>query len=142
MEATLLLANSADASPAGLVYALGLRWSVTATPTPPAALVVLINVPWDMTNQQHTISLRLVNSDGHEVMTGQHPETGEQAGLALDGSFEVGRPPGIPRGTPIDQTMAIPLPAGLNLPAGSTYQWRMQINGEDVASRSFFVRPQ
>lgn len=140
MEAVLLLANSAEASPNGLVHALGLGWSVTSSPTPPAAVIVLLQVPWDQTNMRHKFRLSLVDADGHGVMLGQDPLSGQPAPLSIEGEFEAGRPPGLPHGTPIDQQLTLnigPLP----LPPGQAYEWRLEINGGDVAARRFMVRP-
>lgn len=141
MDATLLLANSAETAPTGLVYALGLGWSVTSTPTPPAALVVLIKVPWSETNSQHQFTIRLVDTDGHDVMLGQD-QAGNATGLQMEGQFEAGRPPGLPHGTAIDQILAVNLGPGMPLQPGQTYQWRLEINGEEAATATFFVRPE
>lgn len=140
MDVTLLLANSAEATPAGTVSALGIGWSVTVTPTPPQALIVLLRVPWDVTNVKHELLLKLVDGDGHDVLLGQTP-FGEPAPLEIRGEFEVGRPAGIPHGTPIDQAMPITIGPGLPLVPGGSYEWRLSIDGEDLASRSFLVRP-
>jgi hypothetical protein len=140
VEATLLLANSAEAGPNGTVSALGIGWSITGTPTPPIALVLLIKVPWDQTNVKHRLTLKLVDSDGHDVMLGQTQLGGDPAPLLIDGEFEVGRPPGLPHGTPIDQAMPITIGPGLPLIPGRGYQWRLEIDGDAVASRSFLVR--
>lgn len=134
MEAILLLANSAENNN-GMVSALGLGWSTTGTPTPPAALVLLLKVPWDQTNMPHNVVIDLVDADGQPFVA-----PGEQDGLKMEGQFEVGRPPGLPHGTPIDNALVLGLGPGIPLNAGVTYQWRVEIDGEMVASRSFFVR--
>jgi len=136
METTLLLANSAEGhAQNGMVNALGLGWSVTGTPTPPAALVLMVKVPWDQTNVQHQVVLVLVDQDGHPA------SINEQGGnIRIDGSFEAGRPTGIIPGTPIDASLVINLTPGMLLTPGAAYQWRVEIDGEVVASRSFQVR--
>ncbi|HSV38181.1 MAG TPA: hypothetical protein VLI04_05425 [Nocardioidaceae bacterium] len=136
MEATLLLANSAEShAQSGMVNALGLGWSVTGTPTPPAALVLMVKVPWDQTNIRHKVELELVDQDGHPATINDQGGT-----VRVDGSFEAGRPAGIIPGTPIDTTLVINLSPGMALTAGAAYQWRVEIDGEVVASRSFQVR--
>ena len=100
---------------------------------------MLIRVPWDVTNVKHEMLLKLVDADGHDVMLGQTP-FGDPAPMEIRGEFEVGRPVGIPRGTPIDQPMAINIGAGLPLVPGATYEWRLIIDGEELAARSFLVR--
>lgn len=136
MEATLLLANSAEAhSQNGMVNALGLGWSVTGTPTPPAALVLMVKVPWDQTNVRHKVELALVDQDGHPATINDQGDI-----IRIDGSFEAGRPAGIIPGTPIDAAVVINLSAGMALTPGAAYQWRVEIDGVVVASRSFQVR--
>lgn len=139
MDATLLLANSAEPTPTGSVSALGIGWSITGSPTPSAALVVLIRVPSDATNVKHEMLLKLVDADGHDVMLGETP-FGDRAPMEIRGEFEVGRPVGVPRGTSIDQPMAINIGAGLPLVPGASYEWWLIIDGDELASRNFFVR--
>jgi hypothetical protein len=138
VEATLLLANSAEDHD-GMVSALGLGWSMTASPTPPMALVLLMKVPWDQTNQPHKVQIKLVDSDGQAPLIGQD-DKGNPAPIQIDGQFEVGRPPGIPHGTAIDNSLVINLPPGMLLNAGTTYEWRVEVDGDEVATRSFYVR--
>jgi len=136
MEATLLLANSAEGhANSGMVNALGLGWSVTGTPTPAAALVLLLKVPWDQTNVRHSALIDLLDADGQQAAidgAGKH--------VQIQAEFEVGRPAGLVHGIPIDQAVVINLPPGMRLTSGASYQWRVQINGEVVATRSFQVR--
>lgn len=95
MRATVLLADSAQSDPAGKVHALGLGWTVTSTPTPPMALVVLIEVDWTEANRKIPFKAELLTADGHNV-TARGP-LGEQP-ISLEGEFEAGRPAGIPPG--------------------------------------------
>ena len=139
MDVTLLLANSAEGTAVGTVSALGIGWSITGTPTPPTAVIIFIKVPWDQTNMQHQLKLSLVDADGNAVMLAQTP-MGEPAPLEVTADFEVGRPPGLPHGTSIDQALPINIGAGLPLIPGQMYQWRVSINGKDLAARSFLVR--
>jgi hypothetical protein len=139
VEAVVLLANSAEATSVGTVSALGIGWSVTGTPTPPTAIIILIKVPWDQTNTQHILRLHLVDSDGNDVMMA-HAPTGEDAPLEIQADFEVGRPAGLPRGTDIDHVIPLSIAPGMPLIPGQIYQWRLQIDGEEKAARSFLVR--
>lgn len=68
--------------------------------------------------------------------------SGEPAPLEIRAEFEVGRPPGIPQGTTIEQPMSINIGPGLPLAPGETYLWRLSVNDVQVAARSFLVRRQ
>ena len=133
METVLLLADAATQDSHGKVSALGLGWSVTSSPTPPAALVLFMKVPWNLANQKHRLEMRLVDEDGRPA--GPGPE-----GLNIQGEFEVGRPPGLPQGTDIDNAIVLNLPAGLELGTDRGYEWRVEVNGDIVARRQFLVR--
>lgn len=139
MDAVLLLADAAQADANNKVHALGLGWSVTTTPTPPAALVALIKVPWHATNQKHTAVLRLLDADGHPVVLGG-PDGGEVIEVSSD--FEVGRPPGVPLGTPMDLPIVIGLGPGMPLAGEAHYVWQLEIDGEvrENWSARFYVR--
>jgi hypothetical protein len=63
MDAVVLLADSAATDATGKVHALGLGWTMTSSPTPPMAVVVLFHVPWDQSNVKHNMVLELVDSD-------------------------------------------------------------------------------
>lgn len=112
MQAVVLLADSALVDTSNKVHALGLGWSITSTPTPPAALVVFVKVPWTATNVPHSFALRLVDQDGQPVVAGENPTSGEPAPLMAEGTFEVGRPPGLSPGMAIDQPIVLPLTRG------------------------------
>jgi len=138
MRVTLLLADSAQAVE-GKLYILGGGWSVVGPDPTGMAIAMKIEVPWDQTNRQHTWLLELVTSDGETVFvpgpTGDEP-------VKLDGSFEVGRPPGVKPGTPIDLPVAInvvPLP----LPVDGRFEWRLSIDGvsDEDWRLAFTTRP-
>lgn len=135
----MLLADAAQTSE-GKLYILGGGWSVCGPGPTPMALALKIDVPWDETNRSHKWELGLFDADGHEVKL-ETPE-GLQA-VKVAGEFEVGRPPGLTRGTSIDLPIAIstgPLP----LPPGGRYVWKLTIDGEtdDSWQLSFNTRPE
>lgn len=121
----MLLADSAEAVN-GKLYILGGGWSIIGPEPTPMAIAIKIEVPWDEANKRHTLQLALVNADGQPFMvptpTGDRP-------MELSAEFEVGRPPGLKPGTPLDLPVALnigPLPL---LPDGR-YVWRCSIDGE------------
>lgn len=130
IEATLLLCDAAVADPTGKLHMLGAGWSVTGTPTAPAAVAVFLRVPWDRTNQKIPLSLFLHDADGKRVVIQE-----EQVGL--EQTFEVGRPPGLAPGSTIDHAFQLSL-GPMPLPPGR-YQWRLSVGGDDF-SVAFEVR--
>jgi Family of unknown function (DUF6941) len=132
--AKLILCDHAVADPAGKVHMLGAGWSLTSSPTPPHAVVVLMKIPWDRADQKIEVSLALLTADGEEVVV-QSP-TGPVP-IAAHAEVEAGRPPGLAPGGPMDASFALnvqPLPL-----SPGRYQWRLQVAG-GVLTESFEVR--
>lgn len=120
----MLLADSAQAVE-GKLYILGGGWSEIGPEPSPSAIAAHIQVPWDRTNVNHHFRFELLDSDGRTVALG---DTADDV-VVIDGDFEVGRPPGMKPGTPIDFPLAInvgPVP----LPPGQRFEWRLTIDGE------------
>jgi hypothetical protein len=139
LKVTMMLADSAQ-EVGGKLYILGGGWSITGPVPGPSALAVKFDVPWDRTNHRLNVVLELLTSDGEPVMV-PAPD-GSQKPLRFDGQLEVGRPPGLKPGTPIDAAMALnfsPLP----LQPDSRYEWRLSIDGhhEEDWSVAFTTRP-
>lgn len=127
VEATLILCDAAVADPAGKVHMLGAGWSRTSSPTAPSAVVALLRIPWDRANRRLALRLALHDSDGQLVNlpTDQGPQS-----LMEQGEIEVGRPPGIAAGSPLDYPFVMSVPP-LPLPPGR-YEWRL-----DLAEQTF-----
>jgi len=125
MKATLLLADYAQVAD-GKLNLIGAGWSITGPQPSPFALAVLILVPWDRTNERHGFQIELLDADGHPVIV---PTPEGEAALVVAGEFEVGRPPGLRRGTPLDVPLAINLPPQ-PFPPGDRFEWRLMIDGE------------
>lgn len=139
MEAHVLLADFAQVDAAGKVNALGLGWSVTSTPAPNHAVVVMVRVGWDETNISHHLSLSLLTADGLHAVEIATPVGSQPLQVEMD--FEVGRPPGLPPGSTIDHAVAINVGQGLPLAPGR-YEWRMRIGDHerDDWRAAFLVR--
>jgi len=123
----MMLADSAQ-EVGGKLYILGGGWSITGPEPVPMAIALKLEVPWDRTNEQHSLQLELLDDDGNPVLV-DGPEEGEQVPLQVTGEFEAGRPPGIKPGTPIDSALAVNF-GPLALEPGRRYQWRLSIDGE------------
>lgn len=83
---------------------------------------MIVEVPWNLTNQRHTVRLELIDLDGSPVTP-----IGDEEPKWIEAQFEVGRPPGLRPGT------MIPFPVAMNhgpmpLEPGH-YEWRWAIDG-------------
>ena len=123
MRATMLLADAAQAVD-GKLYVLGGGWNMMGVGSP-SALAIHIHVPWDLTNRKHNWRLELLDADGQPVVV---PGPEERA-IAMDGQFEIGRPPGVPAGADMGVSIAVNVGV-LPLAAGNRYEWRLWLNGE------------
>lgn len=126
MRATILLADSAQVAD-GKLYLLGGGWNITGPQPTQSAIAMLFEVPWDRANERHHVRLDLLDADGQPVPM-PNP-VGEAAPLVIEADFEVGRPPGLKRGTPLSLPLAVNLPP-LPLPPDGRFEWRLTINGE------------
>jgi hypothetical protein len=125
VKATALLADYAVVSD-GKLTVVGGGWSQTGPQPAAFGIAILIQVPWDLANTPHAFNVELLDADGEPVVL-DDPDEGSQP-VAFGGEFEVGRPPGLKPGTPLDFPVAMnstPLP----LEPGR-YEWRLTIDGE------------
>lgn len=127
MKVTMMLADFAQVAD-GKLTVVGGGWTMIGPDPSPFAIAVLIEVPWDRTNEQHEFRFDLVDQDGAAVIMETPDGSGE---ISIGGQFEVGRPPGVKRGTPIS------FPAAINLgpqpiPPGGRYEWRLSVNDESA----------
>lgn len=122
MKVTMLLADAAQEA-GGKLHILGGGWSLMGPEPSPMAIALKFAVPWDQTNIAHRWMLELVEADGQVVMV--ETPVGTQP-VQIGGEFEVGRPPGLVRGTPIDLPLAVsvgPLPL-----SPGRYEWRLTVD--------------
>jgi hypothetical protein len=134
IEATMLLCDAAE-SVGGKLYILGGGWSQVYTPNTPMnmALAVKLSVPWDMSNEQVMFLASLVTEDENPIDLGVGP-------VKAEGDFEIGRPPGLKRGTPLDASFVLNFPGVALQPGG--YVWKLEIDGEVKARTPFRVLSQ
>jgi hypothetical protein len=128
MKVTMLLADFAQVSD-GKLTVVGGGWSITGPEPVPFGIGILVHVPWDLANTRHTLRLELLDADGRPVELALEDGDEEQPVVFFDDvPFEVGRPPGIKPGTPLEFVVAVnsgPLP----LEPGARYEWRLSIDG-------------
>jgi hypothetical protein len=123
VKVTAMLADYAAAAD-GKLTAVGAGWNVTGPQPVPFAIALLVEVPWHLTNKQHTVRLELIDLDGNPVTP-----TGADEPQTIELQFEIGRPPGLRPGT----MLPVPLPINhgpMSLPPGGHYEWRLTVNGE------------
>ncbi len=80
-------------------------------------------IPWDETNQIHHLLIRIEQESAQEV-------------ARIEGNIEVGRPPGLPRGT--EQRVAVGFGLDVAFPEEGSYRAVAQV-GEDTRSVDFQV---
>lgn len=135
LEIKVILCDAAVADPAGKLHMLGAGWSLTGSPTAPQAVAMLIKIPWDRANQRIKLSLRLLDSDGHQISLSGID--GTPIPIGHEREIEAGRPPGIAPGSMLDAALAFSVPP---MPlAPGRYEWRLEI-GDQTVSESFMVR--
>jgi hypothetical protein len=124
---TMMLCDHAQVADQKL-YISGGGWSITSTPTPPAGVALLLQVPWGETNRKIPFALRLVTEDGEPVIQ-PAPPAGQPLPVEVAGEIEVGRPAGLPQGTMIDAPLAINY-RELLLEPGKRYVWELELDGQ------------
>ncbi|WP_378101770.1 DUF6941 family protein [Cellulomonas sp. T2.31MG-18] len=139
MRVTLLLCDHATVAE-GKLYISGGGWNMTAPVPSPSAVALLVSVPWDQANMRHEIRMWLERQDGERVE--RVDEFGRTVPIQLDGNFEVGRPPGVLSGTPLDVPIALLIPP-LPLQPGGRYRWVLEVDGrtQEDWNLPFSVRP-
>ena len=123
----LILADSAQVV-GGKLYLLGGGWDVltvlgTFPVTQQCAVAAAFCVPWNETNQRHTIEMTIEDQDGREL-------------AKIAGDVEVGRPAGIPPGA--DQRIQLANQLMLEFQQAGEYRIIARLDGGDVVARTPF----
>jgi hypothetical protein len=114
----------------GKLYILGGGWSVTGPAPAPSALAIKVDVPWTEANRKIPVVVELLTADGGVVNLSDALGNPQPVKIGLE--IEVGRPPGVPHGTPLDATLAFAVPP-LPLDPDGRYEWRLTIDNETKA---------
>jgi len=101
MEINAFLADSAE-SVLGKLYAIGIGWNSILTGRFPfaqsrIALGITVQVPYNETDELHSLSVHLEDEDGRRKQLGVNGPNGAPI-AEIRSSFTVGRPPGLPAG--------------------------------------------
>ena len=119
----------------GKLYVLGGGWSLCGPGPFQHALAIKIEVPWNEANRPHQFEAVLRDEDMRPVSVGRPTSP-----VRFEGTFEVGRPVGLPAGTPLDVALAVNF-GPVELPPGSSYFWAIIIDGAEVGRVRFRTRP-
>ena len=141
MRVTMMLADAADTPANGKLYILGGGWSLTGPAPTRFAIAMIIEVPWVETNRKHRLKVDVITADGHPVLI--DTLEGKQPFPSIEGEFEVGRPPGITPGSPLNIPMALNV-GPIQLPHNDRFVIRCSINGKsnDDWTIAFSTRPE
>lgn len=118
-----MLADSAQVAD-GKLYILGGGWAVHMIGSP-MALIVRIDVPWDLANTEHELRIKLLDTDGHEVSA---PGPMGSQPIRFEATFEVGRPPGVAKGSDLHIPFVLNL-SPMPLEPAKRYEWHFEIDG-------------
>jgi len=125
IKVTMMLCDYAQVAD-GKMNVIGGGWTITGPQPAPFGIALMLEVPWNQADVEHTFRMELIDLDGAPVV----PVGGEDP-VVIEGQFEVGRPVDTEVRTPT----ALPFMAALNsaplpLPPGGTYEWRLAIDGD------------
>jgi hypothetical protein len=129
----LILADSAQVI-GNKLYLLGGGWDMLRVKKGPpfvqnCSIAVSVKVPWDQTNERHSFEIEIIS----EEQISEEPKS-----LAkLNGQFEVGRPPGIPRGR--EQRIQLAVNMALNIDSIGTKTVITRIDGTESKRINFNV---
>ncbi len=121
IRATLMLCDYAVVAE-GKLFISGGGWGVTL-PGAPSAIALVLGVPWNQANTKISFELALLAEDGERVLDAQ------AKAVEIAGEFEVGRPPGLKPGIPLEVPMAFTV-APIALEPGKRFDWVLTVNGE------------
>ena len=136
-QATVVLADFAEADANGKVHILGAGWSVTGPDPSPQAVVVFLKVPASQAGSPVAVALRLLDPSRNVVvipgMSGPQP-------LEISGQV-IAKTPTEDWDTTRDLGASFVVNiAPLSLGPGSVYSWICEVDGKEVASAEFLVR--
>lgn len=144
MQAFLVLADSAQGDQAsGKVSMLGGDWAIIGPEATSMAVIVLMRIPWEEAGEDREFHLRLVDEAGESV-GGQDEEQGAPIRFSgvLRAAVEANLRDPLSRAMDIHANMAINIMMPQSpLRSGKLYTWLLEVEGKELASVTFAVRP-
>lgn len=135
MEIDALLADYAVVTEGKLYLSGGGITGAMTAPFPPHVISlymgVVLSVPYTATNQEHTVSVRLLNQDGESARAWIPGAPDEQPPLESSLSLNVGRPPQLVAGA----AQSVPLAFGFNnlpLEQPGQYHFSVMVDGTEL----------
>jgi len=129
MDLGFLLLTDHSESLNGKLYAMGAGWNMLRFPELPQewgfAIALGVDVPWDETNQRHSLRLRIEDPDG-EIL-------GEEFSMDL----ETGRPPGSVPGQ--DQRIVLALQTRTVFDSAGPHAVVVRIGDREIGRSRFYV---
>jgi len=142
MELSAILCNHVE-TPNGLLFISGGgidRVSVPAEAPAPwpinVAIAAQVKVPWDLTNKDHHLIIRLQDIDGQDVLLPTGPDT--FGPFRAEMNFQVGRPDGLQPGEWQVINLGFNMPL-LPIPKLGDYLFSCEIDGEELDRARFKV---
>ncbi len=129
---TVLLSDFAQVAE-GKLYVIGGGWTLCGPGPFQHALAIKVEVPWEEANRSHRLEGALFDEDMKPVRVGDGTEA------RFEGTFEVGRPAGLPPGTALDFMLAVNF-GPMELPPGRGYHWSISVDGKEVQRARFRTR--
>lgn len=145
MEVDAILCNHAEAQNNLLYMAGGGIDRALVPPGSPGpyqvsvAVAITIRVPWTATNQQHSLTLTLLDEDDHPVMMPTGPDT--TAALEAQAAFNVGRPPILQTGESQIMALAMSFPV-LPFQSLGRYVFVLSMDGTEMKRLPYAVMSQ
>jgi hypothetical protein len=113
----------------GKVYVMGGGWNMLRLPDLPQewgfSVTFGVDVPWDETNQRHTLQLHIEDPDG------------VQLGDEFSMDFEAGRPPGSVAG--MEQRIVLALGTRATFSTSGPHAVVVRVGGGEIARSRFYV---
>lgn len=135
MELNAILCNAAEVQN-NMLYLLG--GGVDRALIPPGApqpynvgvgIGLTLTVPWTQTNQEHRLTVTLIDADDQPVEVPTGPETWEP--LRAEMHFNLGRPPHLQTGEEQTMSMAVNFP-GLPIKSLGRYFFVVTVDGTEM----------
>jgi hypothetical protein len=99
-------------------------------------MAVQVKVPWDLTNRDHQLVIRLQDIDGQEVLLPTGPDT--FGPFRAEMNFQVGRPEGLEPGEQQVINFGFNMPM-LPIPRLGSYLFACEVGGEELERARFKV---